>query len=76
MFTRVCSLEYVRQNYVRQSANNRPRLQAPLIFHDGVLIDSGRIIYRSGLNPGGLPRKVTDTARPDARENGTLPQVK
>ena len=29
-----------------------PANAADLPFHDGVLIDSGRIIYRSGLNPG------------------------
>ena len=37
-----------------ESANNRLRLQSPLACHftTGVLLGSGRIIYRSGLNPG------------------------
>src|SRR5580658_498283 len=59
-------------------ANKRPRVRTPRACHftTGVLIDSGRIIYRSGSNPGKVfADKVTDTARPDARENGTLPQV-
>jgi len=34
-----------------------PALAIPtgLSFHDGILIGSGRIIYRSGLNPGRSP---------------------
>jgi len=46
-----------------------------LSFHDGVLLDSGRIVnFR--LGSGGLSGKVHGfRSRPEARKNVTLPQV-
>jgi len=44
-----------------------------LSFHDGVLLDSGRIV-NSGLDPGSFREGHGFRSRPEARKNVTLPK--
>ena len=54
-----------------------PISAAGLSFHDGVLIDSGRIIYRSGFHPGRSSHEgLRFRSRPDTRKKtGLFPKL-